>query len=287
MQLRSLKVLYWLSDQSVGQEKQVPEDICPERYLPGVYRELKEAGLIATDDRMAGAPGFAVLPHALGKVEELAGLYRHEAIKRAVLEEVRDNPDSGATVEYGEQMHVLGGKVTEAELSSAVRSLHRDDLIQGTLTLQLEEHLLRSKLTVQGESALRTTNVSIEGSAPIGEGSGRTTNNNNINIHNSTVGAVSAGDRNSVYVSQQGVHPDEMAALLSDLKSAIASLDLAEAEEAKYLGQVELIEDEFEDERDVERAQKGLKRFFTKSLPPALLANLGQLLPTIATIATG
>lgn len=285
MKLRSLAVLYWLNDNPDARDAQIPEEVCPKRYIPGVHEELEDQGLIA-DEPAVGGFKFTVLPRAVERVEELAGIYRHEAIKRAVLEEIRRNPDQGSTEGYEEKIDVLGGNVTTSELLSAVRALREVGLINGTGSAQIGDHLIRPELTSAGEAALRSSDVAINDSAPAGPGRANTTTNS-VNIYNSKVGAATAGDQNTVTVYQQNIPASALPALFSELKSAFQKLDLDASQRNRYVGQIEMLEEEFEDEQDAERANKGLKRFFQKTFPQALLPNLGQLVPSIATIVGG
>lgn len=285
MKLRSLAVLYWLNENPDVRDAQVPEEVCPKKYVPGVYEELKENHLIV-DERSVGGHTFAVLPRAVERVEELAGLFRPEAIRRAVLEEIRRNPDQGSTEDYLVKIDVLGGDVTAPELLSAVKALSEAGHIKGIRSLQTGSHLIRPELTTSGEAALRSTEVAIGDGASTGRAHGNTTHNS-VNVYDSTVGAVSAGDQNTLTVYQQNVPGSVLPELFSELKSAFQELELHDADRNRYVGQIEMIEDEFEDEKDEERANKSLKRFLQKTFPQALMQNLGQLVPSIATILGG
>lgn len=285
MRLSSLAVLFWLNENAGAADTRVPEEVCPQKFIKGVYEELREHNLIVNDDRMAGAVTFSVLPAAAERVEELAGMYRPVAIKRAVLEEVKRNPDQGATAEFGDSINVLGGPVTDPELLSAVKALLGEELITGISTSHTGvHHVLRPELTHAGERALHSSDVEVGGQGAPSHGRGINTYNS-VNVSGSTVGAVSAGDQNALTVHQQIAPAIDLPALFAELKPALGNVGLSEADENRYLGQLEAIEEEFEDEQDAERANKGLRRFL-KKLPEAVLENLGKVVPAIAMVAS-
>lgn len=282
MRLSSLAVLFWLNENAGAVDTRVPEDVCPQRFIKGAYDELREHKLIVDDERMAGAVTFTVLPSAAERVDELAGMYRPEAIKRSVLKEIQLNPDSGSTEDYLDGINILGGPVTPSELDSAVKALREDGLIDGTSSYGYGSNLNRPVLTSAGEGCLQSSDVAIAHDGTAGSRQGNTTHHN-INVQGSTIGAVSSGDRNAVTVHQQIVPAIDLPALFAELKSAFQQHDMSEKDRGRYLGQIELIEDEFEDDQDKERATKGVRRLLSK-VPGELLQNLRSVVPAAATI---
>lgn len=281
MRLRSLAVLYWMNEHP-GADAQVPDEVCSAKYIKGVYKELREHNLIAKDDRSAGPPSFHVLGDAVEKVEDLAGLYRSEAIKRSVLEEVERNPDYGSTEDYLEGIKVLGDDITSVELDRAVKALDGAGLITSTVGYGSGSHLIRPELTSAGENQLRSSNIATDDVLGIEYRAGDITSNQ-YTFNDSPVGAFTSGNQNTVTAHQQVIPSSDLPALFAEMKSAFQQLDLTEADRGKYVGQVELIEDEFEDEKNAERATSGVRRLLRK-VPEELLPNLGQLVPAAATI---
>lgn len=161
MKLNSLAVLYWLNEQSTQIEQTVPAEVCPEKYLPGVYNELSDLGLLIDDRRLSGSPTFTVKPEAVETVEDLASSYRPLAIRREVLREINEYPDRGGTDEYQDRITVLGGSPSEQELLLAVESLRSENLIKGIETAQTGKHLIRPELTTKGQNALRSRDVEL------------------------------------------------------------------------------------------------------------------------------
>ncbi|WP_413543665.1 hypothetical protein [Citricoccus nitrophenolicus] len=226
---------------------------------------------------------FTVSRGAAERVDELARMFRPEAIKRAVLEEVQRNPDQGATAEYGTSIDVLGGPVSDQELLSAVKALRGDGLITGIPTSHTGvHHVLRPELTSAGDSRLQTSDIPVGHDRSARPREGNTTHHT-INVRGSTIGAVSSGDQNKVTVHQQIVPANDLLALFTQLKSAFQQFDLSDIDRGKYVGQIELIEDEFEDDKDEERATKGISRLLSK-VPEELLQNLRHVVPASATI---
>ncbi|WP_190264164.1 MULTISPECIES: hypothetical protein [Glutamicibacter] len=97
---------------------------------------------------------------------------------------------------------------------------------------------------------------------------------------------MSAGNKNTMSVHQSNLVAGDFPGLFADLKNALSAMDLSDTDRSRHLGQLELLEEEFEDEKDEDRASKGLKRFLGKA-SPVVRENLTHLVPALATVVAG
>lgn len=161
MKLNSLAVAYWLNDQTHQIDQSIPSEVCQQKYLPGVHRELSDLRLLVDEESVGGQQTFSVREDAVESVEDLAARYRPEAIRRGVLKEISEHPDEGGTDEYLERINILGGPVTDQELRDEVVALHTEGLIKGSESSGYGAHLFRPELTPEGQKVLSSRNIEL------------------------------------------------------------------------------------------------------------------------------
>lgn len=282
---QSLSVLYWLTLQP-SQGHAVPEEICPAELQPSVHRELADAGLLVTDDRLGGLPVFGIERRRLMAARAAAGSYRQAAIQRHILDQLKKNPYALEVLGFMATVQIHGDDATEEEFIEAEQDLAAQGLVKG-LDVGRDEPLNHPEITSEGKTALRSEYAPEDWLRLNRHGGPSTTYQGDVNtIHQSGSGAASlvnqSGQHNTAQVEQSIQSGHE--GLAEALDQIEAALRLYAPEDAGQLsGQIELIR-----EADRDEAKPGVLRLMIQGLSNGLGNALGQRSPELieAALAT-
>ncbi|GAA1758720.1 hypothetical protein [Luedemannella helvata] len=283
-ELRQVLILDRLYDHRPENPGDIPDvgDVLGSDYDPsdeelwrGALKTLDSLGLVELMETFGGLATSGVSITDLGRVEvekirkrrENPAL-RNAAARKAVLEFLYAQPGYRAMTVDGllssPHAQFEGDALGSADIDAALPYLTRKRLITGIRTGQLNT-LVRLHLTDRGVDCVEQFGGSVADYVRNVEHGAA---NNTVNFHGPVTGSNVAWNSREITqtaTTSTGVAGDELVSLIKAIKQALPVLGLDEADSARLLGQLDVVEGELESaEPDAGVVKSVLKRVLSK-----------------------